>query len=64
MEDFRRRRRPLLGSVRRVPSAKFVWEGPITDPDHWQLAGIAILLGILLSLPILAIRGVTARRPR
>jgi exo-beta-1,3-glucanase (GH17 family)/cellulose synthase/poly-beta-1,6-N-acetylglucosamine synthase-like glycosyltransferase len=38
---------------------KFAWVGPITDPDHWKLAGIAVLLGVLLSLPILGISGVT-----
>ena len=35
---------------------KFSWTGPITDPDHWKLAGIAVLIGVLLSLPILVAR--------
>ena len=43
---------------------KFAWTGPITDPDHWKLAGIAVLLGVLLSLPILALAGATLARPR
>jgi len=34
--------------------AKFAWAGPVGDPDHWKIAGIAILLGLLLSLTILA----------
>src|SRR5215472_11587068 len=34
--------------------AKFGWVGPVRDPDHWKLGGVAILLGLLLSLPILA----------
>ena len=34
--------------------AKFAWTGPVHDPDHWKLAGLAVLLGLLLSLPILA----------
>src|SRR6185437_16222117 len=38
---------------------KFSWTGPITNPDHWKLAGIALLVSVLLSLPILAISGVT-----
>jgi exo-beta-1,3-glucanase (GH17 family)/cellulose synthase/poly-beta-1,6-N-acetylglucosamine synthase-like glycosyltransferase len=42
--------------------AKFAWSGFIINPDHWKLAGIAILLGILLSLPILKISSVTARQ--
>ena len=36
---------------------KFTWSGPITDPDHWKLATIAVLTGVLLSLPILGIAG-------
>ena len=39
---------------------KFAWTGPITDPDHWKLAGIAVLIGVLLSLPILALAAATA----
>ena len=34
--------------------AKFAWTGLVNDPDHWKLGGIAVLLGLLLSLPILA----------
>jgi exo-beta-1,3-glucanase (GH17 family)/cellulose synthase/poly-beta-1,6-N-acetylglucosamine synthase-like glycosyltransferase len=39
---------------------KFDWTGPITDPDHWKLAGIALLISVLLSLPILAMASVSA----
>jgi cellulose synthase/poly-beta-1,6-N-acetylglucosamine synthase-like glycosyltransferase len=39
---------------------KFSWTGPITAPDHWKLAGIAVLIGVLLSLPILSLAGATA----
>ncbi len=38
---------------------KFDWTGPITDPNHWRLATIAILVSILLSLPLLAMSAVT-----
>ena len=38
---------------------KFGWTGTITDPDHWRLAGIALLVSVLLSLPILAMRAVS-----
>ena len=34
--------------------AKFAWTGPVSDPDHWKVGGLAVLLGLLLSLPILA----------
>ena len=34
--------------------AKFAWTGPVYDPNYWKLAGIALLLGLLLSLPLLA----------
>ena len=39
--------------------AKFSWAGLVNDPDHWKLAGLAVLLGLLLSLPILARRHAT-----
>ena len=39
---------------------KFSWTGPITNPDHWKLAGIAVLMGVLLALPILSLAGATA----
>jgi exo-beta-1,3-glucanase (GH17 family)/cellulose synthase/poly-beta-1,6-N-acetylglucosamine synthase-like glycosyltransferase len=39
---------------------KFSWTGPIGNPDHWKLAGIALLVSVLLSLPILAASAVTA----
>jgi exo-beta-1,3-glucanase (GH17 family)/cellulose synthase/poly-beta-1,6-N-acetylglucosamine synthase-like glycosyltransferase len=38
---------------------KFAWSGQITSADHAQLAGLALLVGLLLSLPILAIAGVS-----
>jgi cellulose synthase/poly-beta-1,6-N-acetylglucosamine synthase-like glycosyltransferase/exo-beta-1,3-glucanase (GH17 family) len=34
--------------------AKFAWTGLISDPDYWKVASLAILLGLLLSLPILS----------
>ncbi|HEX4410610.1 MAG TPA: glycosyltransferase [Xanthobacteraceae bacterium] len=38
---------------------KFSWTGPIVDPDYLKQALLAVALGFLLSLPILAIAGVT-----
>jgi exo-beta-1,3-glucanase (GH17 family)/cellulose synthase/poly-beta-1,6-N-acetylglucosamine synthase-like glycosyltransferase len=40
--------------------AKFAWTGLVSNPDYWKIAGLAILLGLLLSLPILAKRRATA----
>lgn len=39
---------------------KFAWTGPITSPDHWRLAGMALLISVLLSLPIMVMTGATA----
>jgi exo-beta-1,3-glucanase (GH17 family)/cellulose synthase/poly-beta-1,6-N-acetylglucosamine synthase-like glycosyltransferase len=39
---------------------KFSWTGPLTDPDHWKVGSLALLIGFLLSLPILTIAGATA----
>jgi exo-beta-1,3-glucanase (GH17 family)/cellulose synthase/poly-beta-1,6-N-acetylglucosamine synthase-like glycosyltransferase len=38
---------------------KFSWTGPITHPEHWKMAGLAILLGFLLSLPMLRLNAAT-----
>src|SRR5262245_8805292 len=38
---------------------KFSWTGPVIHPEHWKLGGLAILLGFLLSLPILRARDAT-----
>jgi exo-beta-1,3-glucanase (GH17 family)/cellulose synthase/poly-beta-1,6-N-acetylglucosamine synthase-like glycosyltransferase len=38
---------------------KFAWSGVVEDADHWKLAGLAVLLGLLLSLPIVARTGAT-----
>jgi exo-beta-1,3-glucanase (GH17 family)/cellulose synthase/poly-beta-1,6-N-acetylglucosamine synthase-like glycosyltransferase len=50
---------PYWGLFNAKRQAKFNWVGPIVDPRHWKLAGIAVLFGILLSLPILARVGAT-----
>ncbi len=51
---------PYWGLYDASRQPKFSWTGPITNPDHWKLAGIALLLSVLLSLPILAMASVTA----
>jgi len=50
---------PYWGLFDAARHAKFDWTGTISDPDHWRLAGLALLVSILLSLPILAMRGLT-----
>src|SRR6187401_753603 len=51
---------PYWGMFDTSRQPKFSWTGPISDPDHWKLAGIAVLIGELLSLPILSLAGATA----
>jgi exo-beta-1,3-glucanase (GH17 family)/cellulose synthase/poly-beta-1,6-N-acetylglucosamine synthase-like glycosyltransferase len=51
---------PYWGLLDASRQAKFSWTGVITDPDYLKRAGLAVLVGLLLSLPILAISGVTA----
>jgi exo-beta-1,3-glucanase (GH17 family)/cellulose synthase/poly-beta-1,6-N-acetylglucosamine synthase-like glycosyltransferase len=50
---------PYWGIFDASRQPKFDWAGPIGQPDHWQLAGIALLVSILLSLPILTLSAVT-----
>jgi exo-beta-1,3-glucanase (GH17 family)/cellulose synthase/poly-beta-1,6-N-acetylglucosamine synthase-like glycosyltransferase len=51
---------PYWGILNAAREPKFSWTGPIVNPDYWKLAAIALLVGVLLSLPILAIAEVTA----
>ncbi|MBV9456824.1 MAG: glycosyltransferase, partial [Bradyrhizobium sp.] len=44
---------PYWGMLNAAREAKFAWTGPIENPDYWKLATIALLVGILMSLPIL-----------
>jgi len=44
---------PYWGILNAAREPKFAWTGPVEDPDYWKLATIALLVGILLSLPIL-----------
>jgi exo-beta-1,3-glucanase (GH17 family)/cellulose synthase/poly-beta-1,6-N-acetylglucosamine synthase-like glycosyltransferase len=48
---------PYWGVLDASRHAKFPWTGAITDPDYGKRAGLAVLLGLLLSLPILTLRG-------
>jgi cellulose synthase/poly-beta-1,6-N-acetylglucosamine synthase-like glycosyltransferase/exo-beta-1,3-glucanase (GH17 family) len=39
---------------------KFAWTGPLVDADYWKAALLAVFIGLLLSISILALRGATA----
>src|SRR3984957_6244725 len=46
---------PYWGLLNAAREPKFSWTGPVVDQDYWKLATIAVLIGILMSLPILKI---------
>jgi cellulose synthase/poly-beta-1,6-N-acetylglucosamine synthase-like glycosyltransferase/exo-beta-1,3-glucanase (GH17 family) len=46
---------PYWGIFNAGLEPKFNWTGPIVNPDYWKLATIALLVGILMSLPILGL---------
>ncbi len=50
---------PYWGLFDTARQAKFSWTGPIGNPDYVKRASLAVLLGLLLSLPVLAMAGVT-----
>jgi cellulose synthase/poly-beta-1,6-N-acetylglucosamine synthase-like glycosyltransferase len=51
---------PYWGILNAAREPKFSWTGPIVNPDYWKLAVIAVLVGILMSLPILRLAQPTA----
>jgi exo-beta-1,3-glucanase (GH17 family)/cellulose synthase/poly-beta-1,6-N-acetylglucosamine synthase-like glycosyltransferase len=51
---------PYWGVLNADREPKFSWTGPVVDQDYWKLAGIALLIGVLLSLPILRLVQPTA----
>jgi exo-beta-1,3-glucanase (GH17 family)/cellulose synthase/poly-beta-1,6-N-acetylglucosamine synthase-like glycosyltransferase len=46
---------PYWGILDASREPKFTWTGPIVNENYWKLAAIALLVGILMSLPILRI---------
>jgi exo-beta-1,3-glucanase (GH17 family)/cellulose synthase/poly-beta-1,6-N-acetylglucosamine synthase-like glycosyltransferase len=44
---------PYWGILDASREPKFAWTGPIANENYWKLAAIALLVGILMSLPIL-----------
>jgi cellulose synthase/poly-beta-1,6-N-acetylglucosamine synthase-like glycosyltransferase/exo-beta-1,3-glucanase (GH17 family) len=51
---------PYWGILNAEREPKFAWTGPVVNPNYWKLAIIAVLVGILMSLPILRLEGATA----
>jgi cellulose synthase/poly-beta-1,6-N-acetylglucosamine synthase-like glycosyltransferase/exo-beta-1,3-glucanase (GH17 family) len=50
---------PYWGVFDASLQSKFPWTGTISDPDYIKRASLAVLIGLLLSLPILAMAGAT-----
>jgi exo-beta-1,3-glucanase (GH17 family)/cellulose synthase/poly-beta-1,6-N-acetylglucosamine synthase-like glycosyltransferase len=50
---------PYWGILNAAREPKFAWSGPVVDEAYWKLATIALLVGVLLSLPILRLAGPT-----
>jgi glucan 1,3-beta-glucosidase len=53
---------PYWGILNASREPKFAWTGPVENPDYWKLMAIALLVGVLLSLPILRIEKATAKQ--
>jgi cellulose synthase/poly-beta-1,6-N-acetylglucosamine synthase-like glycosyltransferase/exo-beta-1,3-glucanase (GH17 family) len=53
---------PYWGILNAAREPKFSWTGPIENPDYWKLATIALLVGILMSLPILRLAEPTIKQ--
>src|SRR4051795_3443016 len=51
---------PYWGILNASREPKFAWTGPVEDPAYWKLMGIALLVGVLMSLPILRLHRPTA----
>jgi exo-beta-1,3-glucanase (GH17 family)/cellulose synthase/poly-beta-1,6-N-acetylglucosamine synthase-like glycosyltransferase len=51
---------PYWGILNANREAKFPWVGPIVNESYWKEATIALLVGVLMSLPILRLRRATA----
>jgi exo-beta-1,3-glucanase (GH17 family)/cellulose synthase/poly-beta-1,6-N-acetylglucosamine synthase-like glycosyltransferase len=51
---------PYWGLFDAARQPKFPWTGPIVDAGQWKIGMIAVLVGLLLSLPILALARATA----
>jgi len=50
---------PYWGILNAAREPKFAWSGPVVDEAYWKLAIIALLVGVLMSLPILRLSEAT-----
>lgn len=50
---------PYWGILNAAREPKFAWTGPVVDENYWKFGAIALLVGVLLSLPILQIAAPT-----
>jgi exo-beta-1,3-glucanase (GH17 family)/glycosyltransferase involved in cell wall biosynthesis len=50
---------PYWGILNAAREPKFAWSGPVVDEAYWKLATIALLVGLLMSLPILRLANAT-----
>jgi exo-beta-1,3-glucanase (GH17 family)/cellulose synthase/poly-beta-1,6-N-acetylglucosamine synthase-like glycosyltransferase len=53
---------PYWGILNAAREPKFSWTGPIVNENYWKLAVIAVLVGVLMSLPILRLADPTAKQ--
>jgi exo-beta-1,3-glucanase (GH17 family)/cellulose synthase/poly-beta-1,6-N-acetylglucosamine synthase-like glycosyltransferase len=53
---------PYWGILNAAREPKFAWTGPIVNENYWKLAAIAVLVGVLMSLPILRLAEPTAKQ--
>lgn len=53
---------PYWGILNASREPKFAWTGPVENLDYWKLMGVALLVGVLLSLPILRLERPTAKQ--
>jgi exo-beta-1,3-glucanase (GH17 family)/cellulose synthase/poly-beta-1,6-N-acetylglucosamine synthase-like glycosyltransferase len=53
---------PYWGILNAAREPKFAWTGPIVNENYWKFAVIAVLVGILMSLPILRLAEPTAKQ--
>src|ERR1700682_4207370 len=50
---------PYWGILNAAREPKFAWTGPIVNENYWKLALLAVLVGVLMSLPILRLTDAT-----
>jgi exo-beta-1,3-glucanase (GH17 family)/cellulose synthase/poly-beta-1,6-N-acetylglucosamine synthase-like glycosyltransferase len=50
---------PYWGILNAAREPKFAWTGPVVNENYWKLATLALLVGVLMSLPILRLNEAT-----